>query len=116
MNDAVGDFDAAEMHPREIAQEFVVIAGNIDDAAALARLAQQLLHDIIAALRPVPAPLQPPTVDDVADEDDGVSLMVAQEIKQKICLRGLGAEMHVGDEDRPEMPAVRHHGHWSPVA
>ena len=56
--------------PQIVAQELVVVAGDVDDARALARLAQQLLHDVVVRLRPVPALLQPPAVDDVADEID----------------------------------------------
>jgi hypothetical protein len=55
MHDALDHFDAAEMRAIVIAQKLVVIAGNIDDAHALARLAQQLLHHVIMLLRPVPA-------------------------------------------------------------
>ena len=54
MDRAVGDDDAAEMHALEHAQELVVVAGDVGDARALARLAQQLLHHVVVALRPVP--------------------------------------------------------------
>ena len=47
-------FDAAEMGAIVIAQKLVVIAGEINDSRALARLAQELLHDIIVRLRPKP--------------------------------------------------------------
>ena len=73
---AVGDDDAAEMHTLELARELVMVAGDVGDAGALARLAQQFLHDVIVALRPVPAPPQPPAIDDIADEVDDVSIVV----------------------------------------
>ena len=47
--------DAAEMGAVIVAQEFVVIAGDVDDARALARLAQKLLRHVVVRLRPVPA-------------------------------------------------------------
>ena len=84
----VDDFDAAEIEAGVIAREFVVIARHIDDARALARLAQQLLDDVIVRLRPVPAALQPPAVDDVADEIDRVGVVVFEEIEQQFGLGG----------------------------
>src|SRR6476660_2515682 len=67
--------DAAEMMSREIAQELVVIAWNIDNPRSLAGLTQQLLDDIIVTLGPVPAGFKPPGVDDIADEIDGLGIM-----------------------------------------
>ena len=51
----VADLDAAERMREEVARELVVVAGNEDDLRALARLAQDLLHDVVVRLRPVPA-------------------------------------------------------------
>jgi hypothetical protein len=105
------NLDAAEMGAGKIAQEFVMIAGDIDDAGPLARLAQHFLDHVIAILRPIPAALQPPAVNDIADEVDCIGLVVAQEIQQKIGLGGLGAEMHIGNEQRTEASSVHcfHH-------
>jgi len=44
-----------------------MVAGQIDDSRALARLAQEFLHDVIMVLRPKPAGAQLPAIDDVAD-------------------------------------------------
>ena len=60
---AVGDLDAAEMRALEGAQELVMVAGDVDDAGALAALAQQFLDDVIVRLQCRAA--QPPAVDDV---------------------------------------------------
>ena len=99
---SVGNDYAAEMHALELAGELVVIAGDIGDVGALARLAQQFLHDVIVALRPVPAAPQPPAIDDIADQIDDVGVMVAQEIDQELGLRRLRAEMDVGNEHAAE--------------
>ena len=99
---AVGDLDAAEMRALERPQELVVVAGDVDDARALAALAQQLLDHVIVRLRPVPGAAQPPAVDDVADQIDRLGVVVAQEIEQELGLRRLRAEMDVGDEQRTE--------------
>ena len=47
-------FDAAELVVDERPGEFVVIAGDVDDPGALARLAQNLLNHVVVGLRPVP--------------------------------------------------------------
>jgi hypothetical protein len=88
-----------------------VIAGNIDDAGALSRLAEELLHDVIAALRPVPVALQAPAVDDIADQKKRISFMITQEIEEKIGSGGLGTQMHVRNEKRSEMPCIHLTGH-----
>ena len=49
--------DAAEMGTVVVAQELVVIAGDVEQAHSLARLTQQLLHDIVVKLRPIPGGL-----------------------------------------------------------
>jgi hypothetical protein len=100
VHDVLDDLDAAEMRAVIAAQEFVVIAGDVDDAGALARLAQQLLHHVVMRLRPVPGGLQRPAVDDIADEIEDVGLVPAQEVEEFFGLTAARAEMHVGDEKR----------------
>ena len=100
----VFDLDAAELHADEIAGEFVVVAGHEHDAGALAHLAQQFLHHVIVGLRPVPAALQPPAVDDVADEKKLVGVVVPEEIEQKFSLAAACAQMNVGNEQRAVAP------------
>ena len=98
------DLDAAEMGAVIVAQELVVIAGHVDDSRALARLAQQLLDDVVVRLRPIPARSQLPAVDDVADEIDRLGIVVPQEVEQEISLATARAEMHVGDEEGAKRP------------
>ncbi len=90
------------MHAGIVAQELVVIAGNVDDPGSLARLAQEFLDDIVMVLRPVPGFLQPPSVDDVADQINRIGFVMAHEIEEAFSLASLGAEMHVGDKERTE--------------
>ncbi len=111
---ALCHLDTAEMRAREIAQELVVIAGDVNDACTLARLAQDLLRDIVEGLRPVPVALEPPAVDDIADEHDGLGLVMPQEVEQEIGLGGLRSQMHIRDEERAEVADIRvgrGHGH-----
>ena len=96
--------DAAEMGAVIVAQEFVVIAGDVDDARALARLAQHLLHKIIVGLRPVPAGFQRPAIDDVADQIDRLGIVGAEKIQQPVGLRAAGAQVDIGDEQGPKAP------------
>jgi hypothetical protein len=83
-----------------LARRLVVIAGNVDDVGALAGLAQDLLHDVVMCLRPVPPALQAPAVDDVTHEIQMVALVFLQEVEQQLGLAAARAEMDVGQEDR----------------
>ena len=58
-----------------------MVARDVDDARALARLAQQLLHHVVVRLRPIPARLELPAIDDIADEIDHVGVVVAEELQ-----------------------------------
>lgn len=75
-----------------------MIAGDINDARALARLAQELLYDVVAILGPVPVSLQSPAINDIADQEDGIGLVITEKIEQVIRLGGLRAEVHVRNE------------------
>ena len=87
-----------------VPQELVVIAGNVDDLGALARLAQHLLHEVVVRLRPVPAGFQRPAVDDISDEVDGVGIMASEKVQQSIGLRAAGSEVDVGDKQSAKAP------------
>jgi hypothetical protein len=50
-----------------------------------------------------------PSVDDVADQIDRLSFVIADELEQPIGLAAFAAEVHVGDEQRAK-PAFRRHG------
>ena len=92
--------DAAEMGAVIAAQEFVVIARDVDDARTFTSLAQQFLHHVVVRLRPIPRRAQCPAVDNVADQINGVGFVVAQEVEQFFGLAAARAEMHVRDEKR----------------
>ena len=93
--------DAAEMRAVVVAQELVVVAGDVEQARALARLPQELLHDVVVGLRPVPARSQLPAVDNVAHEIDRVGFVVTQEVEELVGLAALRAEMDVRQKQRP---------------
>ena len=98
----VPDFDAAECEPEELAHCFVVVARDVGDARALARLAQDLLDDVVVGLVPEPAALELPAVDDVAHQVELLALGMAEEIEQVGRLATGGTQMHVGNKDGAE--------------
>ena len=108
MDGVFHDVDAAEMGAVIVAQELVVIAGDVDDLGALAGLAQQLLHEIIVRLRPVPVGLQRPAVDDIANQIDRVGVVVAQEIQQTWISAGM--KILCGNYLSPRLWVAPRHG------
>jgi len=104
------NLDAAEMRAVVTAQEFVMIAGNVDDTSTLARLPENFLHDVIVRLRPIPGGAQRPSIDDVADEINRFSVVMAEEIEKLVGLTAARTKMHIGDEERtkPSRGVVRH--------
>src|SRR6516164_4474592 len=94
--------DTAEMSAVIVAQEFVVVARQVDQARALAGLAQQLLHHVVVRLRPVPARAQLPAVDDVADQIDRLGDVIAQEVKKTVGMAAARAEMNIRYKESTE--------------
>ena len=90
------DFNAAKIHAAVVSQAVVVIAGNENDARALAGLAQKLLQHIIVGLWPMRAALDLPEIDDIANEVIGFSVRIAKKIKKRFGLAIAHSQMHVG--------------------
>jgi hypothetical protein len=67
-------------------------------------------------LRPVPARLQPPAVDDVADEVEGVGVVAPEEVEKQRRLAAPRAEMHVRDEERADADRFDRLPHRPPPA
>ena len=80
-----------------------------------AALPQQLLHDIVVRLRPVPARLQLPAIDDVADQIDDVRFMKAEEIEQALGLTASRSKMYIGYEESAKSPGSFHAHHVASV-
>ena len=94
------DFDPAEMRAGIIAQSLVVITGYVDEPGTFAHLAHQLLQHVVVSLRPDRSALHAPEVHDIADQVDGVCVVVLQEFQQLVGLRGARSQMDVRNEDR----------------
>ena len=100
------DLDAGDAAAAIGAQEFVVIAGHVDDARAFVDLASGLRHARALRLAPVPAAFKLPAVDDVADEIERVAGIAREEIGEQLGLAAARAQMGVGDENRAVMAEV----------
>ena len=100
------DLDAVEARAAIVAQAFVVVARHEHQPRAAAHLVQQGLHHVAVGLRPHRAALDAPEVDDVADQIDGLGLVVLQEIQQRVGAAAAGREVHVGQEQGPAAAAV----------
>ena len=96
--------DAAKLVADEVARQLVVVARHVDDLAALARTAQNLLYHVVVALRPVPLAAQLPAIDDVTHQIQLFARVRLQEGQQRLGLAAGGAEVKVGDEHRAQAP------------
>ena len=95
MNIVEPDLDTAEMGAAIISQGGIVIARDIDDLRSLARLAQQLLHNVIMRLRPVPVALEPPAIKNISNEIDLVGFAIFEEFKQLFGFAAARPQMNV---------------------
>ncbi len=89
-----------EVHARIIADAFVMVAGDEHDTGALAGLAQQLLQHVVMGLRPHGPALDAPEIYNVANEVDGLGVVVLKEVEEHGVLGSTCAEMHIRDEQR----------------
>ena len=94
------DVHATEVVRHIAARKFIVVAGHKDHPRALACLAQDLLHHVVVALRPVPGAAQLPAVDDVAHQIQRLAFGGAQEFEQRARLAARRAQVQIRDPDR----------------
>jgi hypothetical protein len=81
MNRVSNNDHPAKMHATEIAHTIVVVAGDVGYGDTLTGKSQNLLHHDIVGLRPKPAALHSPSVDDISDQIEPVAAHVAEEIQ-----------------------------------
>src|SRR6478672_9783465 len=101
MNRPSLDLDAAKGQAEELAGEFIVVAGNEHHPRAATNLAQQFLDDVVVRLRPVPARTEPPAVNDVAHQVNGVGLDMTKHIQNKMGLAAARAQVQIRQEQSP---------------
>jgi hypothetical protein len=76
-----------------------MIARHVDHAGAFARLAEQLLDNVVMSLRPIPRRSQAPAIDNVADKVNAIGVVVAQKVEKQLRLAPASAKMHVRNEE-----------------
>ncbi len=96
----LGQRHVAKSQAEEFVHELVVVAGDVGDPRLLAALAQQFLDQRVVVIPPEPFVFEFPAVDEIADDVEVIALVGAQKIQQRVHLRVLRAEMHVGNPDR----------------
>ena len=101
--------DAAEVGTVVIAQELVMIARNVEYANPFARLAQQLLHDVVMKLRPIPSGPELPAVDDVAHQIDGLGFVMAQKVEKLLGLAAARSQMDIRQKQCSNPPRASRH-------
>ena len=105
MDGLMDDLDAAELDPTEdlapsiIAGKLIVIAGHEDDAGAGIDLAQDFGHHLVLCFGPVPAALELPAIDNVADQIERVAVVMGQKVGQRFGLAARRSKMGVGNKD-----------------
>ena len=103
MDGVVLDADVA-VEAFELADHFVVVAGDIDHPRALARLAQDFLDDIVMLLRPVNRAAQLPDIDQIADDVERFEFVVAEKIEKHGGIGATRAQVDVRDPCGPRPP------------
>lgn len=98
------DRDAAHLQVGERAQKIIVVSGDVGHLGAFPHFAEQFLDDIIMRLRPMPAPLEHPAIDHVADEIPLFGVMMLEEIEQPFGLAGVPAEVHIRNPEGAVQP------------
>src|SRR5919201_6080592 len=101
MDRRLGDFNTAEIHAAIFAQELVMVAGYVDDPGALAYFAKELLQHVVMRLRPMPARTELPSVDDVADEINGVGIVMTQKVDEPLGLASARPQVDIRQEQGP---------------
>jgi len=78
-----------------------MIARDIDHPRPALGALHQPEDDIIVRGRPVEALFQPPAVDDVSNEVDGLAVGMVEKVDQHPRVAAARAQMDVADPDRP---------------
>ena len=76
------DRDLTEIVTDVMPRRLVMIAGNIDHARAVPRLAKQLLDDVIMFLRPVETFLELPAIDNVTDQIERLATRIFEKMEE----------------------------------
>ena len=100
------DLDPAEIEAVERLAHLVMVAGDIDDARATLRALENPPDDVIMLGRPEMPLLEPPAVDDVADEVKRLAIDMVEEIDQHCGVAAARAQVNVADPHRTIAPPL----------
>jgi hypothetical protein len=95
VDEACADFDPSEKSLGLLGVRLVVIAGQKDDPRSLPTPFSDLSTDRGLCRAPVPFRTEIPAVDDIANEEEIVGAMMAQETHQVLGFASARAEMQV---------------------
>lgn len=79
-----GEGEGAEAVTRKLEQELIVIACDVDDLSVLSAFAEEFLDEDIVAIIPIPIAFECPTINEVADDIEMLSIVVPEEIEEDI--------------------------------
>src|SRR5947209_809905 len=79
-------------------------------------LAQQLLHDVVVKLRPIPSGPELPAVDDVAHQIDGLGFVMAQEVEKLLGLAAARSQMDIRQKQCSNPPRASRHSFKHPLS
>src|ERR1700682_3838814 len=82
VDEVFGDRDMAVVTAKA-SEEFVVVAGDVNDASAFARFAQEFLDDVVVLLRPIDSAPHLPDIDQIADDVERFEFVIAQKIPKR---------------------------------
>src|ERR1700691_1414417 len=100
--------DAPEQFLNEADLTFVMISRQEYYVGATPAPSHDFVDQLLLHGTPVPRRTAVPSVDDVADEIEGLRNMTAQEVEQRACLARSSSEVHIGDPDRSVIVALKH--------
>ena len=88
MDELIAHLDAAELQQREVThelpQELVVVSRHVVDARSLLQQTQHLAQNQIAFVSPIPAPLEFPTIDEIANDVERLEARVPLDLLEKV--------------------------------
>jgi hypothetical protein len=100
------DLDPSEIHAGKLAEHLVVVARHVDDTGAALGALHDPPDDVVMRGRPIEFFLQPPAVDDVADQIHRLAIGGVEEIYQQVRRTAACAEVDIADPDGPKPPPL----------
>jgi hypothetical protein len=93
--------DAGNLQPERqpCPEHLIVVPRNIGHLSATTRVSQDEAEHLVVRFIPIPGFSQPPSIDDVTDEEEMLAGVAAEKIRQKLAPATTGAKMRIGYKD-----------------